>query len=144
LWFGVGYDILLLVGILYIPLSNLASTYWFDIKYIFINHMENEQKNCDSVQITVKVVGGKWKPPILYLLGTGVMRFGQLKKAIGGITQKMLAQELKEMERDGLVNRKVYPVIPPKVEYSLTVYGKSLEPILKGMSEWGKKHKNRF
>jgi DNA-binding HxlR family transcriptional regulator len=105
--------------------------------------MNNEQKGCNSVQTTVKVVGGKWKPPILYLLGTGTMRFGRLKIAIGGITQKMLAQELREMEKDGLINRKVYPVVPPKVEYSLTAYGKSLEPILKSMSDWGKKHKNR-
>lgn len=139
----VGYDILLLVSILYILLNNTASTYQFEIKYQFVNHMQNEQKGCDSVQITVKVVGGKWKPPILFLLGTGTMRFSQLKRTIGGITQKMLAQELKEMEQDGLVNRKAYPVIPPKVEYSLTLYGKSLEPILKSMSQWGKKHKDR-
>jgi DNA-binding HxlR family transcriptional regulator len=106
--------------------------------------MKHPQKNCDSVQITVKVVGGKWKPPILYLLGTGTMRFSQLKVAIDGITQKMLAQELRNMEKDGLISRKVYPVMPPKVEYSLTTYGKSLEPILKGMSEWGVRHKNRI
>src|SRR5690348_5473551 len=98
---------------------------------------------CTSVQTTLKVLGGKWKPPILYLLSSGTLRFGQLKKNITGITQKMLAQELKEMETDGLVLRKVYPVVPPKVEYSLTAYGKTLEPILKSMSAWGQKHKSR-
>ena len=81
---------------------------------------------CGSVQATLKVVGGKWKPPILYLLSLKTMRFGQLKKNIAGITQKMLTQELREMEADGLVARKVYAEIPPKVEYSLTAYGKSL------------------
>jgi DNA-binding HxlR family transcriptional regulator len=98
---------------------------------------------CNSVQTTLKVLGGKWKPPILFLLSGGTMRFGELKKAISGITQKMLSQELREMESDGLIARKVYPVVPPKVEYTMTAYGKSLEPILKSMSEWGKKHKNR-
>jgi DNA-binding HxlR family transcriptional regulator len=78
------------------------------------------------------------------MLSSKVMRFGELKKAIIGITQKMLTQELREMEQDGLIDRKVYPQIPPKVEYSLTPYGKSLEPILKSMSDWGLKHKNRI
>lgn len=105
--------------------------------------MNHQPKNCNSVQTTLKVVGGKWKPPILFLLSSGTLRFGELKKAILGITQKMLAQELREMENDGLIQRKVYPVVPPKVEYSLTAYGKSLEPILKSMSDWGLKHKNR-
>ncbi len=99
---------------------------------------------CNSVQTTLKVLGGKWKPPILYLLSSGTLRFGELRKAIAGITQKMLAQELREMESDGLINRKIYPVVPPKVEYSLTAYGKSLEPILKNMSEWGQKHKSKI
>jgi DNA-binding HxlR family transcriptional regulator len=98
---------------------------------------------CTSVQTTLKVVGGKWKPPILYLLSSGTLRFSQLKRNITGITQKMLSQELREMEADGLISRKIYPVVPPKVEYTLTAYGKSLQPILKGMSEWGKKHKGR-
>jgi DNA-binding HxlR family transcriptional regulator len=106
--------------------------------------MSNQQgAGCTSVQTTLKVLGGKWKPPILFLLSSRVMRFGELKKAITGITQKMLSQELREMENDGLVSRKVYAEIPPKVEYTLTPYGKSLEPILKSMSAWGQKHKNR-
>ncbi len=102
-----------------------------------------QSQGCDSVQTTLKVLGGKWKPPILYLLSKETLRFGEIKKAIAKITQKMLTQELREMETDGLVSRKIYPVVPPKVEYSLTAYGKSLEPILISMSNWGKKHKNR-
>ena len=126
----------------------MTRTYLNDIKYIIgnLNYMtidSSQVTGCNSVRVTLRVVGGKWKPPILYLLSQKTMRFGELKKAITGITQKMLAQELKEMEDDGLVSRKVYPVVPPKVEYSITPYGKSLEPILKQMSDWGKKHKNR-
>ncbi|MDR3642406.1 MAG: helix-turn-helix domain-containing protein [Candidatus Doudnabacteria bacterium] len=105
--------------------------------------MGKPSSGCTSVQTTLKVLGGKWKPPILFMLSAKTMRFGELKKAISGITQKMLTQELREMENDGLVNRKVFAEIPPKVEYSLTAYGKSLEPILKSMSQWGEKHKNR-
>ena len=104
--------------------------------------MTEQAGGCTSVQTTLKVLGGKWKPPILFMLSSKTLRFGELKKAITGITQKMLTQELREMENDGLINRKVFPEIPPKVEYSLTTYGKSLEPILKSMSEWGKKHKD--
>lgn len=106
--------------------------------------MEKISQGCGSVQTTLKVLGGKWKPPILFLLGSGTLRFGELRKAISGITQKMLAQELREMESDGLISRKVYPVVPPKVEYSITAYGKSLQPLLKQMSEWGQKHKSRI
>ena len=104
--------------------------------------MEKQTKGCDSVQTTLKVLGGKWKPPILFLLSHATMRFSELRRNIVGITQKMLTQELREMETDGLVLRKVYPVVPPKVEYSLTDYGKSLQPLLKQMSEWGEKHKD--
>ncbi|MDE2311792.1 MAG: helix-turn-helix transcriptional regulator [Patescibacteria group bacterium] len=95
---------------------------------------------CSSVQTTLKAVGGKWKPLIVFLLSQGTMRFGELRQNVGNITQKMLTQELREMENDGLVHRKVFPVVPPKVEYSLTAYGRTLEPILKSMAEWGKKH----
>lgn len=102
-----------------------------------------QEAGCNGVQTTLKVVGGKWKPVILFLLSQRTMRFGELRKNIGGITQKMLTLELRQMESDGLVSRRVFPVVPPKVEYSLTAYGKSLDPILKSMSEWGKKHKLR-
>ena len=105
--------------------------------------MKETQPSCNQIQTTLNVIGGKWKPAILYLLSQNVMRFGQLHKNITGITQKMLTHELREMESQELVSRKVYPVVPPKVEYTLTAYGKTLQPLLKSMNEWGSKHTNR-
>lgn len=92
------------------------------------------------VNITLSVIGGKWKPVILWYLSQSVLRFGELEKSISGITQKMLTQQLREMESDKLITRKVYPVVPPKVEYSITEYGKSLQEVLRTMGEWGEKH----
>lgn len=97
---------------------------------------------CSKIQTTMNVMGGKWKPLILYLLDKiGTMRFSDLNKKIEGVTQKMLTQQLRELERDGLIKRKVYPVVPPKVEYSLTDYGATLIPILLDMEQWGLKHR---
>ena len=89
------------------------------------------------VTATVSIVGGKWKPIILWILFQEKRRFGQLKKFIPKITQKMLTQQLRELERDGVVHREVYPVVPPQVEYSLTQKGFSLAPILQAMEKWG-------
>jgi DNA-binding HxlR family transcriptional regulator len=100
-------------------------------------------KSCDSsdpVNITLKVIGGKWKPLLLWLLSQKTMRFSEIQREISGVTQKMLTQQLRELEKDGLVKRKVYPVIPPKVEYSISDYGKTLSPVLKSMAKWGEKH----
>ena len=94
-----------------------------------------------SVSTTIKVIGGRWKPIILYhLMENGVCRFNQLKRMTDGITQRMLTNQLKELIEDGIVNRKVMEVVPPHVEYSLTDYGKTLEPILEAMREWGAIH----
>src|SRR5581483_10723240 len=93
---------------------------------------------CSSVKTTLDVMGGKWKPLILFLLRSQTLRFNELQRSIAGITQKMLIQQLRELETDGLVQRKVYPVVPPKVEYSITKYGQSLQPILMSMENWGK------
>ncbi|RFB12613.1 transcriptional regulator [Bacillus sp. HNG] len=90
---------------------------------------------------TLEIITGKWKPLVLlYLIKFGTMRFSELKRNMPGITQKMLTQHLREFEDEGLVKRVVYPVIPPKVEYSITEYGKGLEPILDAMHHWGEKH----
>ncbi|PAD32301.1 winged helix-turn-helix transcriptional regulator [Paenibacillus sp. 7523-1] len=87
---------------------------------------------------TVSVIGGKWKMVILYLLAEGqTVRFNDLKRQIGAITYKMLSSQLKELETDGLVNRKEYPQVPPKVEYSLTAKAESLLPIMEELCEWG-------
>jgi len=95
------------------------------------------------VSVTLKVIGGKWKPVILFYLNEKEHRFSELSRNLAGITQKMLTKQLREMEADGLIKRKVYPEIPPKVEYSITAYGKTLKPILASMSKWGKEHQKR-
>ncbi|NEO31915.1 MAG: helix-turn-helix transcriptional regulator [Symploca sp. SIO3C6] len=97
----------------------------------------NTNKVSCPVENTLKVIGGRWKVLILRELFQGVKRFGQLHRALEGITQKMLTQQLREMEADGIVNREVYLQVPPKVEYSLTPLGKSLKPVIDSMHEWG-------
>ncbi len=92
------------------------------------------------VETTLEIVGGKYKPLILWHLDEKILRFNQLQKLLPSATPKMLTQQLRELERDGLINRKVYPVVPPKVEYSLTDIGKSFIPILSDMCDWGNKY----
>ena|SRR5258706_11685640 len=103
----------------------------------------NNKSYCSPVQTTLDVIGGKWKPLILWQLGDQTLRFSELNRKITGITQKMLTQQLRELEHDGLISRKVYPVIPPKVEYTITEYGKTLQPVLISMCDWGEKHEKR-
>ena len=102
--------------------------------------VENPKKmvSCE-VETTLQIIGGRWKVLIIRELLLGVRRFGELQRALPGVTQKMLTQQLREMEQDGIVHREVYPEIPPKVEYSLTPLGESLQPILLAMHEWGAK-----
>jgi DNA-binding HxlR family transcriptional regulator len=96
--------------------------------------------NCEK-ELTLAVIGGKWKLIILWHLGLeGTKRFSELKKLIPHITQKMLTNQLRELEEDQLVLRKVYAEVPPKVEYSLTSYGQSLLPVLRLMYDWGKNY----
>ncbi|WP_275400274.1 winged helix-turn-helix transcriptional regulator [Enterococcus faecium] len=90
-----------------------------------------------GVEATLDVIGGKWKPIILCKLGYRPMRSSELKREMPNTTQKMLTQQLRELERDNIVNRTVYNQVPPKVEYSLTEEGKSLREVLIAMSEWG-------
>lgn len=89
------------------------------------------------VEATLELIGGKYKALILWHLSEGTMRFSELKKEIAGATPKMLTQQLRELETHNLLNREVYPVIPPKVEYSLTELGRSLMPVLVAMRDWG-------
>ena len=100
----------------------------------------NTNDNKDSPTVAaIKLIGGKWKLCILWQLSLEKKRFGELQRSIRGITQQMLSKQLKEMEKDKLINRKVYEVIPPKVEYSLTTYGKSGIPVLTNLCEWANK-----
>ena len=86
------------------------------------------------------MIGGRWKIPIIFHLLAGRQRFSQLARSLTGVTQKMLTQQLREMERNGLVTRNVYPQVPPKVEYSLTELGASLKPVVEAMCRWGELH----
>jgi DNA-binding HxlR family transcriptional regulator len=93
-----------------------------------------------SVEATLEVIGGKWKCVILCHLTHGKKRTSELKRLMPNITQKMLTQQLRELEEDGVINRIVYNQVPPKVEYELSEYGKSLEGILNSLCVWGEKH----
>ena len=105
---------------------------------------ENQTEGTLFVQATLKVLGGKWKILILWHLKDKARRFSELKRLIPEITEKMLIQQLRELEKDEIVNRKVYSDVPPKVEYSFTDYGRSLEPALKVLCQWGEEHLKRI
>ena len=93
------------------------------------------------VETTLTLIGDKWKVLILRDLLPGTKRFGELKKSIGSVSQKVLTAQLRDMESSGLVNRKVYAEVPPRVEYSLTELGQSLKPILDALQDWGLEYK---
>ena len=97
--------------------------------------MQNEY-NC-PVDATISKIGGKYKAVILYHLGNDTLRYNQIRKKIPAITDKILAQQLRELESDNLIIKKIYPIIPPKTEYSLSELGKTLIPLLDSMCEWG-------
>lgn len=96
--------------------------------------------NC-NVTYAVQLVGGRWKLPILLNLNEDKKRFGELKKIISNITERMLTLQLRELEKDGLVSRTVYAEVPPKVEYALTTIGRELMPVCEELHKWGAKHK---
>ncbi len=96
------------------------------------------------VEITLQLIGDKWKILILRDLLTGTKRFGELKKSVTGITQKVLTSNLRTMESSGILTREVFPEVPPRVEYTLTDTGYSLEPILNSMYSWGENYKRNL
>jgi DNA-binding HxlR family transcriptional regulator len=105
--------------------------------------MAHERYDCNEgcpVEAALNVIGGKWKSIILYHLLEKTMRFNELKRLMPGITQRMLTKQLRELEADQLISRKVYPVVPPKVEYSMTDYGRTLAPIIHALRDWGVNH----
>lgn len=105
-------------------------------------HVDKNILPACPVETTLTLIGDKWKVLILRDLMNGKMRFGELKKSIGSVSQKVLTAQLRDMEKSGLVNRIVYAEVPPRVEYSLTELGKSLEPILDAMKNWGEEYKS--
>ena len=103
---------------------------------------KNELPAC-PVETTLILIGDKWKVLILRDLMPGTKRFGELKKSVGNVSQKVLTTQLRAMEENGLVHREVYAEVPPRVEYSLTELGKSLKPILDSMRAWGEDYKKQ-
>lgn len=106
---------------------------------------EPDAENCTALEscpiaATLAVVGGKWKPMILYLISTGENRFGKLRRGIAGVSRKVLTQHLRELEADGLIKRTEYPEVPPRVEYHLTPKGDTLKPLLAMLYDWGRNH----
>ena len=107
--------------------------------------MKRGQKAVDCpVETTLAVIEGRWKVLVLHFLLSGTKRFNELHRLLRGVSHRTLAQQLRELERDGILRRKVYPQIPPKVEYSLTRLGASLEPVLSAMHEWGTAYAGRL
>jgi DNA-binding HxlR family transcriptional regulator len=105
-----------------------------------MGHLCAKVFNCEK-ELTLSIISGKWKMLIMWHLGKeGTKRFGELKSLMPGITHRMLVSQLRELEDDLIVSREIYPVVPPKVEYSLTARGRSLLPILDSMHEWGKNY----
>lgn len=93
------------------------------------------------IEVTLDVIGGKWKGMVLYCLLKGTARFNELRRLIPKATQRVLTTQLRELEQDGVISRKVYPEVPPRVEYSLTEFGLSLKPILELMGAWGEEYR---
>jgi DNA-binding HxlR family transcriptional regulator len=96
------------------------------------------------MRLTLNVIGGKWKPVILYHLMQGRKRYGELQRLLPDVTQKMLTQHLRELTRDGIIIRKVYPTVPPGVEYSFGEAGESLRPALRALCRWGKARRKKM
>lgn len=100
--------------------------------------MTEDQKKACPTETALDLIGGKWKGMILYYLCSGTRRFNELMRLIPDITQRMLTKQLRDLEAHGIVHREVYPEVPPKVEYSLTALGKTLEPVVRALEKWGK------
>lgn len=96
-------------------------------------------KHC-PVETTLDIIGGKWKGVILYHIMTKTRRFNEMRRLMPGVSQRMLTLQLRELEKDGVIHREVFPVVPPKTEYSLTAFGETLKPIIQEMKHWGDRY----
>ncbi len=102
--------------------------------------MKHKSYECSfgcSIEAAVEVIGGKWKGVILYHLASGTKRFNELQRLMPTVTQRMLTKQLRELERDTVIHREVFAEVPPRVEYSTTEFGKTLQPIMKSLEQWG-------
>jgi DNA-binding HxlR family transcriptional regulator len=99
--------------------------------------------NC-PVEAALDVIGGRWKPVIICELLNGTLRFGELRRKVPKVSERMLTQHLKELAEDGIVNRRVFKEVPPRVEYSLTEFGETLRPVMNVVSQWGQQHSGRI
>jgi len=98
----------------------------------------------NPVELSLDIIGGKWKIPIIWRLKDESRRYGELRRSLSKVTHKMLTQQLRELEEDEILTRKVYPEVPPKVEYSLTLLGKSVIPVIDMLREWGEEYRSVF
>lgn len=104
----------------------------------------NKNYHCEF-ELTLDIIGGKWKPLILYYIGiNGVIRYGELKREIPNINERMLTRQLRDLEKDNLIHREVFREVPPKVEYSLSELGLTIMPILKNLQEWGSNYNQKL
>ena len=101
---------------------------------------KNEIRSVSPVEYTLSTIGGKWKPTILFLIQLGINRFGILNKGIHDISKQMLTKQLRELEKDELITRIIYPEIPPRVEYFISEKGKTVMPVLDAMFKWGQEN----
>ncbi|MEU1995446.1 MULTISPECIES: winged helix-turn-helix transcriptional regulator [Nocardia] len=97
-----------------------------------------------GMTVAIDVVGGKWKMHLMWVLGTGPQRFGQIRRLLDGVSEKVLAENLRHLESSGVVHREVYPEVPPRVEYSLTPLGEELAVALRPLEEWGDRHRHEL
>jgi len=102
------------------------------------------KKYNNTVELSLEIIGGKWKIPIIWRLREDTLRYGEIRRSLPKVTHKMLTQQLRELESDEIIKRKVYPEVPPKVEYSLTLLGKSVIPVIDLLSEWGEEYRSVF
>ncbi|MDE1669024.1 helix-turn-helix domain-containing protein [Nocardia gipuzkoensis] len=97
-----------------------------------------------GMTVAIDVVGGKWKMHLMWVLGTGPQRFGQIRRLLDGVSEKVLAENLRQLESSGVVHREVYPEVPPRVEYSLTPLGEELAVALRPLEQWGDRHRHEL
>jgi DNA-binding HxlR family transcriptional regulator len=122
-----------------------ARTHFFDTQYLFcMPRRKLDQAYGCPIEVALDVIGGKWKGMALHRLLQGTARFNELRRAVPGATQRMLTLQLRELERDGVISRTVYPEVPPRVEYRLTEFGRRLAPILQMMESWGVRYREEI